>query len=133
MMFLERLEVNDFRPYKSAELRLPSSGLVLLVGANNAGKSALLSAFDVVAGQAPPAAPRRVGAERSAHVTAEFRLTDADRIRVAQASPHGHDWVEAGAFRTLELVFRDRPQGGMPAFEARTQLGPEQPFEMFGV
>jgi len=132
-MFLERLEVNDFRPYKSAELRLPSSGLVLLVGANNAGKSALLSAFDVVAGQAPPAAPRRVGAETSAHVTAEFRLTDADRIRVAQASPHGDDLVEAGAFRTLELVFRDRPQGGMPAFEARTQLGPEQPFEMFGV
>src|SRR6266536_569362 len=42
--------VENFRPFQAASIRLPASGLVLVAGANNSGKSALLSALDVVAG-----------------------------------------------------------------------------------
>jgi AAA15 family ATPase/GTPase len=49
-VLLREFAVKNFRPFEATSVRVPDSGLVLVAGAINAGKSALLSALDVVAG-----------------------------------------------------------------------------------
>jgi len=51
--------VENYRAFRHAEMTLPEEGLVLVAGANNSGESALLSAFDVVAGSIDEAGSRR--------------------------------------------------------------------------
>ena len=49
-----RIRVTNFRAFVGpVEFTLPSSGIVLIVGANNSGKSALLQALDVLTGAIP--------------------------------------------------------------------------------
>jgi predicted ATP-dependent endonuclease of OLD family len=62
---LKRVEMENFRAFRHAEMGLPDDGLVLLAGANNSGKSALLSAYDVIAGNAGDTAALRACAEFS--------------------------------------------------------------------
>lgn len=47
-MRVRHVQLENFRAFHSAEIRLPGNGLVLVAGANNAGKTALLSAFDAM-------------------------------------------------------------------------------------
>jgi hypothetical protein len=49
-MRVRHVHLENFRAFEGAEMRLLGNGLVLVTGANNAGKTALLSAFDVIAG-----------------------------------------------------------------------------------
>jgi hypothetical protein len=68
-VILESLKLQDFRAYRSAAVALPPHGLVLVAGANNSGKSALLSALDVVAGsnQLPAARHAAASGEESSN------------------------------------------------------------------
>ncbi len=50
LMRLSRVELERFRAYPGAVLELPETGIVVITGPNNAGKSALLSAVDVAGG-----------------------------------------------------------------------------------
>ena len=70
-MHLLDLDVQNFRAFRAASLRLAVSGPVLIAGANNAGKTALLSAIDAVAGiNQDPTSLRHLGSDSPAQVTA---------------------------------------------------------------
>jgi len=49
-MRVRELQLENFRAFRKAEMRLPGTGLVLVAGPNNVGKTALLSALDALAG-----------------------------------------------------------------------------------
>ena len=75
-VLLRELAVENFRPFEATSVRLPDSGLVLVAGAINAGKSALLSALDLVAGIGlDTTAWRRAGSSEHARVSATFDLS----------------------------------------------------------
>src|SRR5436190_23192327 len=78
MAELYSISVKDFRAFRDASFEFGSNGLVLIAGPNSAGKSALMSALDVVAGQEAPAALLHVVGQR-AHVRARFWLNKDER------------------------------------------------------
>ncbi|MCA1702811.1 MAG: AAA family ATPase [Actinobacteria bacterium] len=102
---LARVSVQNFRAFESAELDFPATGLVFVVGANNSGKSALLSSLDVIAGTASPSSPRRSGAETPAEISGCFVLDEADRVRLF--GDRADAWLASEAFREIALEFRD--------------------------
>jgi recombinational DNA repair ATPase RecF len=69
---LESLRLQDFRAYRNAAMTVPPHGLVLVAGANNSGKSALLSALDVIASVRYPTMARHAAGTQPARVLAEF-------------------------------------------------------------
>ncbi len=104
-MQLRRLKIERFRAFESAEITLPESGLVLIAGANNSGKSALLSAVDVVAGR-EIRSPRHHGAEAPAEITAEFWLSDEERASLLGDGEHLARWLRGSdLFRTVVCHF----------------------------
>jgi predicted ATPase len=114
-MLLRELAVENFRPFETASIRLPNHGLVLVAGANNAGKSALLSALDVVAGvRTDVTAWRRAGSASSAKVVATFRLSEEERSALFAASPRGAQYVAGGAARHLQLIFAEHLENNDP-------------------
>ena len=83
LVHLASLELFNFKPFKHALLELPSHGLVFIMGANNAGKSALLSALDLPL--AAMSSVRMQGSPEPSSAVACFELTDDDR-RLVSAS-----------------------------------------------
>jgi len=71
--------MSDWCGFEAAEVHFPERGLLLLVGANNAGKSALLSAIDVVASENFEPVRRRSGSSVGATIQVEWALNEADR------------------------------------------------------
>ena len=113
-MLLRELSVENFRPFEMASMRLPSTGLVLVAGAINAGKSALLSALDVVAGiGSDTAAWRRAGSSEPARVSATFDLSTDERSTLFAASDNKAQLVLNGVANQLKLVFEEQT-GGNP-------------------
>jgi predicted ATPase len=109
-MLLRELAVENFRPFETASVRLPEHGLVLVAGANNAGKSALLSALDVVADLGMGVqALRRAGSASPAKVTATFMLSDEERSALFASNSRGAEYVAGGAGRCLQLIFAEDP------------------------
>src|SRR5260221_10434843 len=92
-MTLRRVEIEGFKPFESVILTLDTSGLVFVVGPNNAGKSALLAAFDVIANTLPGTA-----SDRNVHST-------ATRIRATFEFPE--EW-RAAYFAALSSATADR-------------------------
>jgi energy-coupling factor transporter ATP-binding protein EcfA2 len=95
-MRLRDVQAQNFRSFPSAEIRLSESGLVLIAGANNSGKSALLSAVDAVAGDSGDLGSLRFAlSEESARLRATFDLTEAERASIlanASGGPALQDW-----------------------------------------
>ena len=85
-MRLRRIEVDSFRAFGSASFDVPESGVVLVAGVNNAGKSALLSAIDILAfgNQYPEQQNYRSG--RESRMTATFRLDSGEREALLYSS-----------------------------------------------
>jgi predicted ATPase len=111
-VILRELDVENFRPFGQAGMRLPDHGLVLVAGANNTGKSALLSGLDIVAdvnmgGQGL----RRAGSPAPAKVAATFTLTTEERLALFAQNPRGANLVGSGAARRLQFVFGEQPEG----------------------
>jgi predicted ATPase len=93
-MHLTELKIANFLAYEQAELPLGPHGLVLVIGPNNAGKSALLAALDVVAGTAQGGNWRRAGSTEFARVTATFTIDD-DGEREFILGPGAHPgWMQ---------------------------------------
>lgn len=95
-MQLQHLRLEHFRAYKAAELILPSQGIALIVGANNTGKSALLSSLDIIASNPYEGYPspgdervsellRYAGSPEPARIYARFSLTNEESDRFFQA------------------------------------------------
>lgn len=118
-MFLERLELQDFRAYRSASVSLTPHGLVLIAGANNSGKSALLSALDVVAGSKQPDAVQHAAATEPARVLARFTLSKEERAQLL-ASVSDATVLESDALSWLEWDFVQVGGGGLVPLELHT-------------
>jgi predicted ATPase len=100
-MRITRLELRNYRAFDEAVIEPPASGLVLVAGQNNAGKSALLSAFDVVAGRDPGVPVRFHGATVPARIVVEFELSTADRAAAFAHSSYAEEWVQSQVLRRI--------------------------------
>src|SRR5215469_10987863 len=131
-MLLRELAAENFRPFETASVRLPTHGLVLVAGANNAGKSALLSAADVVAGVSVDVQSlRRSGSVSPARVMATFSLSDEERSSLFAASPRQAEFVAAGAASRLQLIFEEQP-GANPLLTDVLGEWPGRGLQLFG-
>src|SRR4051794_34595646 len=110
-MHLTELKLANFLAYEQAELPLGPHGLVLVIGPNNSGKSALLAALDVVAGTAQGGNWRRAGSTELARVTATFAIDDeGERDFILGHGAHP-GWMEE--LRTLRFEWEDPTAAGM--------------------
>jgi len=112
-MQLRRVVAKNYRAFRSAELRLPANGLVLVAGANNTGKSALMSALDLVAGIDSGEAVRHAGSSDAAKLSATFSLDPEERMLILQNAVRQSELIANGALQTVELIFEER-QGAPP-------------------
>jgi AAA ATPase domain len=117
---------------------------VLLAGANNSGKTALLSGLDLVVRGAVPTMPRHAAAVEPAHIRARFALSDEERNQLLQSSdrlargrPEVLRWVELhfveaqeNAFHVLELNVSASGQAILPAAQVVVSDGPRYRFEV---
>jgi hypothetical protein len=83
---LESLELSSFRAFGVARLDLTPSGVTLIVGANNSGKSSLLSSIDVLRGVGVPPPVENTNAGPPARITANFGMSDQERDSFAKAA-----------------------------------------------
>ncbi len=83
-MFLERIELRNFRAYQSAQLTLGPAGLTVLTGPNNSGKTAFLSALDMVGGQQVEGPLRFAGGTEEPEIRAFYSFGSAERRRLAE-------------------------------------------------
>lgn len=105
-MLLTKVIVDNFRAFRYAEITIPQAGLVLLAGANNTGKTALLSAFDVIAGDSGDiTSVRHAGADAPPQVTGTFALSLAEQLELLAHTPHGESLFASETLTTLDFVF----------------------------
>jgi hypothetical protein len=101
-------------------LRIPQDGPVLIAGANNSGKSSLLSGLDVLAGSpGDTEALRHAGAPDLVRVTGTFVLADDERAAVLAAAPDHAQLLASSAVTQLHFVFEERQGQGPSLVEIR--------------
>lgn len=103
MADLEGIRVENFRAFREGSFAVPKSGLVLVTGPNNAGKSALLSAFDVLAGQVQPAAVLHASSETS-NIWFRFKLNEEERLALI-GNINTASWLAKGAADWIEWQY----------------------------
>lgn len=103
-MFLERVELRNYKAFVEAAYALGPNGVVLIVGANNSGKTALLSSLDVIAGIKVPVHMSRVGAAEGA-VLATFFHTEDERGKLFEGSNVALEWLESQGFNRSRVTF----------------------------
>lgn len=109
-MKLESLALSDFRAFHTGAVTVPSNGIVLIFGENNAGKTSLLSAFDSLTELDGPMVAAHVGGAGNAGLNATFRLSPDDRGRFL-----GPDWLATPAFTEMEFRYSRIAGGFGPA------------------
>jgi predicted ATPase len=105
MAELIQVRMKDFRAFRSASLDLAPSGLNLITGPNNFGKSSLVSAFDVVNGTQMPTVRHSLG-ER-ARVWARFGLSNEERSALLEPTPDLAQLLRGGAAKWVEWEFAE--------------------------
>jgi predicted ATPase len=109
-VILRKVSVENFRAFHQAELRLPETGLALVAGANNSGKSALLSAIDVIAGVlGDTSSLRHIGSLGPCKVNASFSLTKTEREQILARASDPERLMTGGVVTTLEFEFSEPP------------------------
>jgi energy-coupling factor transporter ATP-binding protein EcfA2 len=106
MAELIEVRVEDFRAFRKASLALSPEGLVLVAGPNNAGKSALLSAFDVIAKPDIPISRRHVAGDH-VRILARWQLNDNERLELLGETQQTGDLIRQGAASWLEWKFSE--------------------------
>jgi energy-coupling factor transporter ATP-binding protein EcfA2 len=105
-MRVRQLQLENFRAFREAEMHFPGSGLVLVAGPNNVGKTALLSALDALAGDhGDLASLRHGGAEAPARLSATFDLDQAERAAILENAAGGQWLLDAGVLSSLQFLF----------------------------
>jgi predicted ATPase len=105
-MQLERIDIGNFVCFQEAALTLPASGIVRIAGANNSGKTALLSALDVVAGAGREGLSRQLGSTTDARIRATFRLDQGERANYF-SGPDASMSLQSHAFARVQIQFID--------------------------
>jgi ABC-type Mn2+/Zn2+ transport system ATPase subunit len=106
---LTNLELTNYRAFMHVRLEVPSHGLILVAGQNNAGKSALLSVFDILAGRDPGLPAKHHGAAGPATITARFKLDPAEREAAFSHSDHGDEWLTSPVLTHVEWTLVQDP------------------------
>src|SRR5438552_398716 len=104
MAELVQVRMQDYRAFRAARIDVAEAGLVFVTGPNNAGKSALLSALDVVAGRPKPLAARHVSGG-SLRVWARFRLSLEEQAALLGDVPETGMQLRGGAAQWVEWEF----------------------------
>ena len=112
-MRLKHVSLKNYRAFESVEFDVPASGVVIVVGPNNSGKTAFLSAIDIVAGVKPGERIVRAGAT-DAEVTATFELSDNERTALIRDSQTADQWL--GSPGLTEITFTWHPRSVNEAF-----------------
>jgi energy-coupling factor transporter ATP-binding protein EcfA2 len=99
-----QLRIENFRAFRSAFLDLSPNSLTLVAGPNNVGKSALLSALDVVARVESPVTSRHAGGD-PCRIWARWQLTDDERYSLLGTTSNTDSLMEQGAASWLEWEF----------------------------
>jgi len=117
-LYLRSLELSEFRAFRSATLDLPTAGVVAVAGANNTGKSALLSALDVVRGNYGVAGSltQHAAATSPARIQARFELAAEERERLLE-QVEDHPIRRSDALSWLEWHFVQMQEGALQAAE----------------
>lgn len=128
----------NFRAFRHAEISFPEHGLVLVAGANNTGKTALLSALDVIAGDSGDVTSlRHAGGDGPPEVVARFCLSEAERIDLLGGVPKGERFLAEGELARLEFLFsedqvlRRSGQSGLGLVEIRNNWPPYEASTLF--
>lgn len=109
MADLVELHIADYRAFRQAELSLKPHGLTLIAGPNNVGKSALLSVFDVLAGQEAYTTVRHVAGTQT-RIWAKWQLSEEERRSLLGETPDTDFFLSQGLATWLEWEF-DEYQG----------------------
>ncbi|MEU9242840.1 AAA family ATPase [Streptomyces sp. NPDC048385] len=97
----------DFRGYREFSVDLQGNGLFLVAGPTNSGKSALLSALDVIAGVEFTDSVRHAQG-RQARITARWSLSDEERERLLGGSSEtGQLLADLETAHWMEWVFSE--------------------------
>lgn len=106
-MRLIKLEVNDYKGYEHSEIEILPTGISLLVGPNNSGKTALLSAIDVVAGKNNGENSNRAGTTATSSIKAQFSLNQDERKALAKNASDPSLWIDSNALTIVEIEFNN--------------------------
>lgn len=131
-MHLSRLDLVDFRAFSRAKFTLGRHGLVLIVGANNSGKSALLTAIDVLLLDGEITADWTHANTTSADVIAEFALDDKIRSDIfaeaGQSAKLRERWLRTSELTGLRVVYRQQPSVTKKFVVVRVEIGDGEVF-----
>lgn len=109
-MYLTQLRLLNYRAFGDATVDLPEAGIVLVVGANNSGKTALLSAIDAIALLKQSPGPGRLGGG-DPQVVAVFNTTHEERDELFRAAAAPDEWHQSQGFRRVSVRFEISPAG----------------------
>lgn len=124
-MRVRHVQLENFRAFHSAEMRLPRNGLVLVAGANNVGKTALLSGFDVIAGDdGDVTSLRHGGSEEPARLRATFDLDEGERAAILQNALAGDTLLDAGVLLSIQFVYEQVENQGLKVREVLANWPP---------
>jgi predicted ATP-dependent endonuclease of OLD family len=101
-MKLSKLELQNFRAFEHATVTFPDSGVLMIAGANNSGKSALLSGIDAIVGQGFGDETQHYGSQGPAQIEAVFTLDDEERQQLLKEVRSG---IELDAFKEVNWKF----------------------------
>ena len=127
---LVELRVTNFRAFPAAGISLEDAGMTLLVGANNSGKSALLSAIDILAATEQRGPSPHYGTTSRAVIRGTFSLSENEReTLVRRLGPHLSrkvlsNWLASRALTRIEWGFDLlRSETGFVPFSLRVSGG----------
>src|SRR6267154_2345808 len=78
-MKISKFTLRNFRAFKEASVDFPSSGVLMIAGANNSGKTALLSGIDAMLGSNLGPETPHYGSDGPVQIEARFTLDDGER------------------------------------------------------
>jgi predicted ATPase len=81
-MYLHAVDLSSYRAFGAAALALEPAGVTLIIGANNSGKSSLLSAIDAIRGIGIPHPIQNTTIGVPARIIATFGLSEDERLEV---------------------------------------------------
>ena len=119
-MQLSELTVKNWLAFEDASIRLVPNGITMLVGPNNAGKSALLNAIAKVVAPGSTFEGLRLGSG-STRIEATYDVPDRwrDRLLNETFGDHTERWADAGAMRRVAFVFETFRRPAMRLLEVQ--------------
>jgi predicted ATPase len=121
-MKLVRLTLDSYRAFDFADVKIPESGITLIAGSNNSGKTAFLSAIDFVGRGDRYPDEHNLATGRPARIEARFRLS-ADESSKLLRSTIGHSSFSSTTLQEVSWRFSEL-RGTLTATEIVTWWSP---------